>query len=160
MPAAVRSALSGRFLRDKPSNDMAFPHPQSRKDHYRKENIPSCGGIVRKFFKRTINVTEYRNTKDDVNPAKNRAFGGIFHGRLRERGWGMVLRSPRFTTLEPPEAASWAFQYRTALRTRCSAAASRRTSWPRGRPCGRWEFRRAGDPEHRSKCAIRQRPSR
>ena len=50
-------------------------------------------------------------------------------------------RSPRFMTLEPPEAASWAFQYRTAWRTRRSAAASRRTSWPRGRPCGRWEFR-------------------
>src|SRR5713226_2363018 len=24
-------------------------------------------------------------------------------GRLRERGWCIVLRSPRFTTLEPPE---------------------------------------------------------
>src|SRR2546421_6323918 len=29
----------------------------------------------------------------------------------------IVLRSPRFTTFEPPEAASWAFQYRTAWRT-------------------------------------------
>src|SRR6266446_7261519 len=27
-------------------------------------------------------------------------------GRLRERGWCIVLRSPRFTTLEPPYAAS------------------------------------------------------
>src|ERR1700730_11359624 len=34
-----------------------------------------------------------------------------------ERGWCIVLRSPRFTTFEPPEAASWAFQYRTAWRT-------------------------------------------
>ncbi len=79
MPAAVRSALLGRFLRDKPSNDMAFPHPQSRKDHYRKEDKPSCGGVVWNFFKRTINITEYRNAKDDVNPAKNRPLGGIFH---------------------------------------------------------------------------------
>ena len=29
--------------------------------------------------KRTINITEYRNAKDDVNPAKNRTFGGILH---------------------------------------------------------------------------------
>src|SRR5271165_3587300 len=48
---------------------------------------------------------------------------------------------PRFTSFEPPEAACWAFQGRTAWRTRRSAAASRRTSWPRGRRCGRWEFR-------------------
>jgi hypothetical protein len=58
---------------------MAFPHPQSRKDHYRKEDEPSCGGVVGKSFKRTIDVTEYRNAKDDVDPAKNRTFGGIFH---------------------------------------------------------------------------------
>src|SRR5204863_5630959 len=42
---------------------------------------------------------------------------------------------PRFTSFEPPEAASWAFQYRTAWRTPRSAAASRRTSWPRRRRC-------------------------
>jgi hypothetical protein len=70
---------------------MAFPHPQSRKDHYRKEDIPSWRGIARKFFKRTINITEYRNAKDDVNPAKNRALGGIIHGRLCERGRCIVL---------------------------------------------------------------------
>jgi len=33
---------------------------------------------------------------------------------------------PLFTTFEPPETASWAFQYRTAWRTPRSAAASRR----------------------------------
>jgi hypothetical protein len=58
---------------------MAFPHPQSRKDHYRKEDKPGCGGIVGEFFKRTINITEYRNTQDDVNPAKNPAFGTLVH---------------------------------------------------------------------------------
>src|SRR6266576_5706370 len=74
----------GRSFRKKPSDDMVFPHPQSRKDHYRKKDIPSWGGVVWKFFKRAINVTEYRNGKDDVNPAKNRTLGGIAdHGRLR-----------------------------------------------------------------------------
>ena len=59
---------------------MTFPHPQSRKDHYRKEDKPSCGGVVWNFFKWTINITEYRNAKDDdVNPAKNRTFGGNTH---------------------------------------------------------------------------------
>ena len=85
---------------------MAFPHPQPRKDHYRKEDKPSCGGIAWKVFKRTINITEYRNAKDEVNPAKNRTLGDSIHGRLRERGWCNVLRTPRFTIFEPPEAAS------------------------------------------------------
>ena len=46
---------------------------------------------------------------------------------------------PPFTTFEPPEAASWALQYRTAWRTPRSAAASRRTSshrQPTMRPMG------------------------
>src|SRR6266849_6685959 len=138
--------LLGRSFRNKLSKDVALPHPQSRKDHYRKEDKPSCGGIVRKFFKRTINITEYRNAKDDVNPAKNRTLGNIIHGRLRERGSvhcfaGHCFAISRFTTFEPPEAASWAFQSRIAWRTPRSIAASRRTSWPRRRRCGRWEFR-------------------
>jgi hypothetical protein len=83
MPATVRcSFLLGRSFRNKSSKDMPLPHPQSRKDHYREEHKPSCGGIVWKPFKRTINVTEYRNAKDQVNPAKNRTFGGIFHDQI------------------------------------------------------------------------------
>src|SRR5215471_9694324 len=58
---------------------MAFPHPKSRKDHYRKEDKPNSGGVFWYFFKRTINITDYRNAKDDVNPAKNRTFGAFFH---------------------------------------------------------------------------------
>jgi hypothetical protein len=58
---------------------MAFPHPQPRKDHHWKGNIPNNWGVVWKFFKGTINVTDYRNPEDDVNPAKNRTFDGISH---------------------------------------------------------------------------------
>ena len=58
---------------------MAFPHPQSRKDHYRKSDIPNNSSVVWKLFKGTINVTDYRNAKDDVNPAKERTFDGISH---------------------------------------------------------------------------------
>ena len=72
---------------------MAFPHPQSRKDHHRKEEIASWGSIVWKFFKRTINVTQYRNAEDEVNPAKNRTLGGSIHSRLRELGRCIVLQS-------------------------------------------------------------------
>lgn len=78
---AAYSCATRRSFRNESSKDMAFPHPQSRKDHYRKEDKPSCGSVVWKFFKRTINITEYRNGEDDVNPAKNRTFGGIFHDR-------------------------------------------------------------------------------
>src|SRR6266487_2001484 len=66
-------------LRKKSSKDMAFPHPKSRKEHYRNDDKPNTGGVLWNFFKRTINITEYRNATDDVNPAKNRTFGGLFH---------------------------------------------------------------------------------
>jgi hypothetical protein len=84
----IRSILLGRSFRNKSSKDMAFPHPESRKHHYRKEDIPSWGSIVWKLFKRTINVTEYRNGKDDVNPAKNRTLGGSIHGQP-PRAWSV-----------------------------------------------------------------------
>jgi len=66
-------------FRDKSSNEMAFPHPQSRKRDYGKGDKPNNGGVVWKFFKGTINVTDYRNGEDEVNPANNRTFGGISH---------------------------------------------------------------------------------
>src|SRR5216684_4091122 len=75
----ICSILLSRSFRNKSSKDMAFPHPKSRKDHYRYEDKPSSGGVVWDLFKRTINITDYRNGKDDVNPAKNRTFSGIFH---------------------------------------------------------------------------------
>jgi hypothetical protein len=62
---------------------MAFPHPQSGNDHGREEDKPSSGSIARKFFERTINITEYRNAEDDVNPAKNPTSVGLFHDYLR-----------------------------------------------------------------------------
>jgi hypothetical protein len=58
---------------------MAFPHPQSGNDHGREKDKPSSGSIAWKFFERTINITEYRNAEDDVNPAKNPTFVGLFH---------------------------------------------------------------------------------
>jgi hypothetical protein len=69
----------GRPFRNESSKDMAFPHPKSRKDEYWNEHKPDSGGVVRDFFKRTVHITGYRNGKDDVNPAKHRTFGGIFH---------------------------------------------------------------------------------
>lgn len=58
---------------------MAFPHPKSGKDNDRDRDKPNHGGVIRKFLKRTINITGYRNPKEDVNRAKNRTFGGIIH---------------------------------------------------------------------------------
>ena len=43
MLAAVRcSVLLARSLRNKSSKDIAFPHPQSQKDHYRKKDKPEA----------------------------------------------------------------------------------------------------------------------
>src|SRR5579859_1792180 len=73
------NSFIGCPLRNESSNDMAFPHPKPRKGEYRYENKTSSWSVVWNLVKRTINITEYRNGKDDVNPAKNRTFGGFFH---------------------------------------------------------------------------------
>src|SRR2546423_3457963 len=73
--------LSGRSFRNKSSEHMAFPHPQSRQQHDGKEYQPGCGGVIRKDFKRTIDIADDWNAADDVNPANNRTFGGISHDR-------------------------------------------------------------------------------
>ncbi len=59
---------------------MAFPHPESRNDNYRNRAKPNDESVVWQFCKRTINLTDYRDGKDDMNPAMNRAFGGFLHG--------------------------------------------------------------------------------
>ena len=69
--------LSGRPPRKKSSKPMAFPHPKSRKHKHGNEDKPSSGSVVWNLFKRTINITEYGNAKDDVNPANNRTLGGL-----------------------------------------------------------------------------------
>src|SRR5262249_32830664 len=56
-------------------------------------------------------------------------------GRLRERGWCIVLRSPRVTTFEPPAAASSGPRRRTAWRTRQAMNVCQ--SLPQGRRYGR-----------------------
>jgi hypothetical protein len=61
---------------------MAFPHPKSRKEHDRKEDKPSSGGVVWNVFERTIDISEDRNAADEVNRANNRTFGAIFHDEL------------------------------------------------------------------------------
>jgi hypothetical protein len=61
---------------------MALPHQKARKGNDRKGDVSNNRGVVWKFFKRAINITDYGNAKDDVNPAKNRTFGGIIHDRF------------------------------------------------------------------------------
>ena len=73
---------------------MALPHPQSRQDNYRKGDKPNNRGVVRKLFERTINVTDYWNAEDEVNPAKNRTFGGISHSILFHREFAAHIFEP------------------------------------------------------------------
>ena len=58
---------------------MAFPHPESRQANYRNSDVPNNGSVVWELFKRTIDITDDRNAKGDVNPAKNRALGALVH---------------------------------------------------------------------------------
>ena len=69
--------LLSRSLQHKTTNKVAFPHPKSGKGKDRKEDEPNRWSVVRNLFKRTINVTDYRNSKDQVNPAKDRALGNF-----------------------------------------------------------------------------------
>src|SRR5579862_8266583 len=61
------------------------------KEPLREKNKPGCGCIIWEPFKWTVNIPEYGDGKDEVNPAKNRTLGGKIHGRLRERSWCMVF---------------------------------------------------------------------
>src|SRR6202167_468874 len=87
-----RRILLGRSLRKKPSNDMAFPQPQSRKNKHRNEDKPRGGGVVWNSVKRAINVTEDGNAEDEGNPAKNRTSGRFRGGRAHGGGKGRLLQ--------------------------------------------------------------------
>src|SRR5260370_17303796 len=65
-----RSVLLGRFLRKKSSNDMAFPHPQSRKNKHRNEDKPSGGGVILKFGKNANKCNTDHNTTNAVKYAE------------------------------------------------------------------------------------------
>jgi hypothetical protein len=69
--ARVRTGAARRFFGKKSTNDMALPHPQSRKDHDRDEDKSSSRCVVWNFVKWTVNITEDRNAKNEVDPAKN-----------------------------------------------------------------------------------------
>src|SRR5271167_4069108 len=105
------SSFIGRSLRNKSSKEMAFPHPKSRKVYYRNDDKPNTGGVLWNFFKRTINIPEYRNDKDDVNPAKNRTFGGLFHDLVCPPFIGDTASGPSFAPF-----ATWAFRTLEAIR--------------------------------------------
>ena len=91
-------AIRGSF-RNKSSKDMALPHPKSRKNKPRNEDKPRGGCVVWNLVKRAINVTEYRNAKDEVNPAKNRTCGGFGGDRCGDEG---RLLQGRFHGVPPP----------------------------------------------------------
>src|SRR5882757_576785 len=108
---AQRPQVLGRVFRKQPPNPVAFPHPQSGKDHHRNEKIPSRPGIVWNLFKRTINIADDRNAKDNVNPAKNPTFGALLQNWLLH-GFAILLfqlrvvstnPEPGFTIFDPPE---------------------------------------------------------
>src|ERR1700678_3069415 len=61
---------------------MAFPHPQSREDHERKEDISRRRRVLRKLLKRAIEIAVDRDSHDDVNPAQNRSLGGNLHSHV------------------------------------------------------------------------------
>ena len=57
-----------RFFRDEPSKGIAFPHPKSRHENDRKEDILKIRAILLNFRGRTVHKTDERKGKDNVNP--------------------------------------------------------------------------------------------
>lgn len=58
---------------------MAFPHPKARNHNYGQEDKPRSRGVLRKLFKGTVNITNNRNPKDDVDTAKDGTLGVVIH---------------------------------------------------------------------------------
>src|ERR1700733_7213751 len=73
VPRSAGSALSDRAFRNKSSQEMAFPHPKSRDDNYRNEDLPNSRGVLGDFLERTIDISEDREAESDVNPAKDQS---------------------------------------------------------------------------------------
>ena len=80
---------------------MAPPHPQAGKDHYRDEDEPRTEGVAGELVKRTVNIPEYGDSKDEVDPAENRPRNASVHDICCVGGLGHDV-----TPFEPPEAAS------------------------------------------------------
>src|SRR5262249_37835020 len=68
-----------RLFRKQASQNVALPHPQSCKHHDRKEDEPRRPRIVGKLFKWAVDITDDRNSEDDVNPAKNHSCCALIH---------------------------------------------------------------------------------
>jgi hypothetical protein len=61
------------------SNGITLPHPQTREQNNRKVEIPEKGNVLHGFLRRPINVSNYKQAKDDVNPPEDRSFGVGVH---------------------------------------------------------------------------------
>lgn len=55
---------------------MALPHPESGQDDCGNGDKANDGRVIWNLVKRTIDVTDYGNGEDDVDPAKNRTSSG------------------------------------------------------------------------------------
>src|SRR5205085_4869687 len=61
---------------------MTFPHPESGERQDWNGNKPDHRCVIRQLFKGAVNITDDRNAEHNVDPAKNRTFGGIIHNQF------------------------------------------------------------------------------
>src|SRR6185369_14954317 len=71
-----QNTCSFRSSREQSSHHVPFPHPQTTCDNHWYGNVTYYWRIVWKLFKRTIDITNYRNSKDYMNPAENSTLRG------------------------------------------------------------------------------------
>src|SRR5579862_2648625 len=105
---------SRRTLGKKSPNNMPFPHPEPRKQQYRKKDIPDTESVVVGIRRRIVNITKYRNATDDVNPAKYRTLCRSFHdlSPMLDVAACTPMRSPPCQLRELNKIAARIFQHR------------------------------------------------
>jgi hypothetical protein len=69
---------------------MTLPHPQARKDHCGKKDIPGGERVLGNLVKRAVDVANDWNGQNEVNPAKDYALDAWLHDAsfpCDERAW-------------------------------------------------------------------------
>lgn len=67
---------------DESSKEMTLPHPQARKDHYGKKDIPGGERVLGNLVKRAVDVANDWNGQNEVNPANDYALDAWLHDPL------------------------------------------------------------------------------
>lgn len=70
------------FFRKQPTKNVPLPQEKSGNGDQRDKDKANLRSVVRKVFKRAIDIAQDRNTRDEMNGALESAFCDIGHGGM------------------------------------------------------------------------------